>query len=177
VKIRERELLTAGEVAGRLGDFLGEHAGEISYHGNLGADDAVSGVSYDRSRAAPGHSDPVGGRFATTFQRRSPRGPEEAFVRNVRELVRLACEVERQGRGFLPLSEKQAAALLKGGTIALKAGEADKYLPMCANPACRVDVLERPKAGRCPACYEYRRRTGNERPRHLCHPEDQAEAM
>lgn len=42
----------------------------------------------------------------------------------------------------------------------------------CANPACGVLVARTPndrlRSGRCDACYRYRRRTGDERPRHLC---------
>lgn len=44
----------------------------------------------------------------------------------------------------------------------------------CANPNCRTWITgkgnDRPRAGRCPACYQHRHRTGHERPATVSNP-------
>lgn len=180
MRVKQAELERIGKDLGNFGAFLLENARDIAYRANTDADDGIRAISYDGQRSGSGHSDPVASRVAK--DRWDPvQRAEDRFVSRLRELAVWAKEAERQGRGYLALSLKQANAILKGGTIGDSDDDEDRVTPFCANPACGRDVANTPndrlRAGRCTPCYVYRLRNEVERPRELCHPAEVEEAV
>lgn len=180
MKVKRSELERVGKALASFGAFLQEHAEDIAVRANMDSDDGVSGVGYGGSRSGSGHSDPVAARVSRL--RWDPvHHAEDRFVSLLRDMEKEAAEGKRRAQSFRAISEKEAKALLKGGDIGGADGESDRYLFACANIACRADVAgtanDRLREGRCEPCYRWRKaHGGNERPRELCHPEEQAEA-
>jgi hypothetical protein len=166
VKVKANELRSVAATLTTFATFLATNADQIARRANDDADDGVRGISYDNSRAAPGHSDPVAARVGR--DRWDPvHNREDLFVMGLRELMQSVKWSERQGHAFLPLPVLEAHKKAVEAKREAGVGDCSVCGHFCAGTVI-VDgrkIQDRLRAGRCDACRKYRERNGKDRPR------------
>lgn len=147
---------------------------EFCRRANDDMDSGISGVSYagGGSRRS-GPADPVGER-AGRFDR--PGTQAQDFHKALLAAYSAVKWLDAKAWALMPMPEDLAKAMTKAEAGSELTGAVDlseqTRSATCANLACKALVSrsknDRLREGRCQACYAYRRRTGMERPRHLC---------
>lgn len=179
MRVKHREILRAAArieeplyYAGLALSFAKTNATQIANRANSDMDDAPRGISYEPSPRSSDISDPTGRKATSPPDQIAVRaammmaayGEAERLARQLRTVLERA---ENMGRSLLPIDADNASQLAGADQVH---DEGKAYI--CANRSCQVTVSNTPndrlKEGRCSACYMYRRRNGEERPRHLC---------
>ncbi len=123
-----------------------------------------------------GVSDPVGDLVARELDNPLRDPVKQAATVMVRHALRAKSELRAAQKALdygLPTNDtpKQSAEVVPIGS------RAPQEVPDCANPNHDGLALPRPKAGRCEPCYKWRlRHAGEERPRNVCHSDEEAQA-
>lgn len=162
MKLRHREIARQAKEGADSLTWIVANASDIERRANA---DGYAGFGPGITGRHAGVSDPTAAAALSPRDRRAELAAS-LFRDALYEANRAATRAERIGRSLLALDEKTARKLVH---------ETPDASGICANPACKVTVLNLPndrlREGRCSACYQWRRNHhGNERPRDLCHP-------
>lgn len=160
MKLKHRELRRRAKAVILLLSWLDSQAEHVADRLNTEADDGISGIAYDGSRRAPGHSDPVASRAG--------RGIDLVAV-TIKELQANLEGLERALRAAQRLSNARAKAPESAAKLRKEAGVGDcvNCSHFCAGMVV-VDgkkIEDRLRSGRCDPCRTHLRRTGKERPK------------
>lgn len=147
--------------------WLIDRIDEIVKRANADSDDALRSSS--GGGASSDHSDPTAA--AATTRRVDPAGDAaRTFSSELHTAVRAMRKMLQAGQSLLAIPQKQAIEATSYKAKPNASGTCSN--PNCGNPVENIGE-DRLKEGRCENCYRYRKsHGGNERPRHLCHPEE-----